>query len=212
MNKTHKILHTILLIIFAEIGNLLVALCASPLHLPLFLDTIFTVAITFYAGLVPGLIVAALYNPLFAVIMKFLFHQPETFLNVVFIVPGMLIAFTTWIFSRRKESFLYSRNVTFLYLLVISLASAFVSCFASAFMETVVRPFFEQYSMKNSPSFTSTDSLSTAFGNFGFSKYLAALLPRIPITTIDRLVCTFAGFGVYKLYSYIENKRGGRRR
>ena len=32
------------------------------LHIPLFLDTIFTVAIVFYFGLVPGLVVGIIFN------------------------------------------------------------------------------------------------------------------------------------------------------
>ena len=46
------------------IGNISTSFLASALHVPIFLDTVFTVAITFYAGLVPGLIVAVLHNPI----------------------------------------------------------------------------------------------------------------------------------------------------
>lgn len=209
----NKILKIILLIILAEIGNLVLDITNSLLLSPLFLDTVFTVALTFYAGLVPGLIAALLSNPLFVVVMKFVFHQPETYLNILFVVPGMLIVFTTWLFSRKKDNFSYSRSVTFLYLLAISLASAFASCFSAAFMETFIRPLFDHYSTSNTFTFSRTDTFSNIFGRLGLGSYLAALLPRIPVTVVDRIICTFAGFGVYKLYLCIENKRrGGRRR
>ena len=42
--------------LLSVVGNLATSFLASALHAPIFLDTIFTVAVTFYAGLVPGLL------------------------------------------------------------------------------------------------------------------------------------------------------------
>ena len=49
--------------------NIATFLLVTYLRLPVFMDTIFTVALTFYAGLVPGLIVAALYNPIMTILL-----------------------------------------------------------------------------------------------------------------------------------------------
>lgn len=201
----NKILKTVLLIILAESGNFALVALVFPLHLPLFLDTVFTVAVTFYAGLVPGLIVAAAYNPLLSIFWHiFLGYQTGT-LGSLYALSGMLIVLSTWIFSRKKDDFSFSAKVTVLYLLVISFVSAFASCFSAAFIDTFLRPLLKMPEMIDEGMFQQ-DALTLVFSRFGAGAYLSALLPRIPITVVDRIICTFAGFGVYKLYLYIENK------
>ena len=49
-------------------GNNAISYLSFTLHFPIFLDTIFTIAITFYAGLAHGLIVATLHNPIITLI------------------------------------------------------------------------------------------------------------------------------------------------
>ena len=49
--------------------NIAAFLLVTYLRLPVFMDTIFTVALVFYAGLVPALIVAALYNPIMTILL-----------------------------------------------------------------------------------------------------------------------------------------------
>lgn len=207
-DKRLKILKTILLIIFAEIGNLLVVLAGWPFRLPVFLDTVFTVAITFYTGLIPGLIVAAAYNPLIKLLIYIISHEYNGIYSIFYALCGMLIVVVTWLFSRKKDDFLYSRKVTFLYLLVISFASAFASSFCGAFLDTVIRPFYDTPELTSSETFFQNDPLSYLFSRLGFGAFLSFLLPRIPITVLDRIICTFAGFGVYKLYSRIVNGGG----
>lgn len=199
-----ELLKTFLLIIFAEIGNLLVYFACK--SFPLYMDTVFTVAITFYAGLVPGLVVAAAYNPIATLLIYFFSDKNIGIFPFFYTVCGMLIAFVTWLFSRKKDNFSYSRNVTFLYLLVISLASAFACCFSAAFIDTVIRPFFNTPELTTSGAGYQKDALCWIFSRFGYGTFLSFLLPRIPITVVDRIICTFAGFGVCKLYLRIENR------
>ena len=53
-----KTFFTPVLILASLLGNIATSFLASILNLPAFFDTIFSVAITFYAGLVPGIIVS----------------------------------------------------------------------------------------------------------------------------------------------------------
>lgn len=207
-NKTRhpELLKTFLLIILAELGNFIVIFAFQ--MIPLYLDTVFTVAITFYAGLVPGLIVAAAYNPLVTLRVFIFSHEYNGAVSMFYAICGMLIVFVTWLFSRNKNEFLFSRKVTILYLLVISLASAFASCFSAAFIDTVIRPFFNSPELKSGAPLYEKDILSWTFSRYGYGAFLSFLLPRIPITVVDRIICTFAGFGVYKLYLRIENGGG----
>lgn len=202
--NSQKVLRDFLLIVLAEIGNIALAFLFMPFRLPLFLDTIFTVAITFYAGLVPGLIVAALYNPILNFTQYIFLKIDITLFASFYAIPGMLIAFTTWIFSRNKTEFLFSKKITFLYLLLIVFASSFASCFSAAAVDVFLRPAlsFQQFIFTDEN--LKWDLLSWTFSKFGFCSYLSALLPRIPITLLDRTICTFLGFSIYRLLEKID--------
>ena len=128
------------------VGNIATSFLASALHVPIFLDTIFTVAITFYAGLVPGLIVAVLHNPIRTFIRSVIYGTDLFYFGSLYAVCGMLIALSTWIFSRNKKDFFFNRTVTVLYLLIIVFVSSFLSCFSASALDTFIRLLFEKSS------------------------------------------------------------------
>ena len=164
------------------------------LHAPIFLDTIFTVAITFYAGFVPGLIVAALYNPIATFIYTAIYGIEIFYFACFYAICGMLIVFSTWLFSRNKKEFFFNRTVTVLYLFIIVFVSSFLSCFSASMLDTFIRPLFD-----NSLEVFPIDVFSSTFQKLKFGVFLSFLLPRIPITVLDRLICTFLGFYLYRL-------------
>ena len=174
------------------VGNIATSFLASALHAPIFLDTIFTVAITFYAGLVPGLIVAALHNPIVTFIYAVIYEIEIFYFACFYAICGMLIVFSTWLFSRNKKEFFFNRTV--LYLLIIVFVSSFLSCFSASALDTFIRPL-----LNDSLRFFPTDIFSIPFQKLKFGMFLSYLLPRIPITVLDRLICTFSGFGLYRL-------------
>ena len=45
--------------------------------------------------------------------------------------------------------------------------------------------------------FSAIDDISLVFQKMNFSVFLSYLLPRIPITLLDRFICTFAAYGIY---------------
>lgn len=195
-----KIGFTAALIFAAVLGNIATSFLSATLELPAFFDTIFTVAITFYAGLVPGIIAAAFSNPLMTV-LRCAFYGTEIFyFDFLYSVCGIFIVLATWTISRNKKEFFFSRAVTVLYLLVIAFASSFLSCFSASFLDTFIRPLFEKRS-----GFSAIDNFSIAFQKLKFNVFLSYLLPRIPLTVLDRLICTFAGFGIYR---FAEQKFG----
>lgn len=197
-----KIGFTAALILASLLGNLTTFIFAEVLELPAFFDTIFSVAITFYAGPVPGIIVAALSNPLMTV-LRYTFYGTEIFyFDFLYSVCGIFIVLATWTISRNKKEFFFSRTVTILYLLIIAFASSFLSCFSASFLDTFIRPLFNK-----SSGFSAIDNFSMAFQKLKFNVFLSYLLPRIPLTVLDRLICTFAGFGIYR---FAEKNLGGR--
>ncbi len=191
----HNKLKIVLLTLAALLLNVLFSYTASKLNLIIFLDSVFSVALTFYAGLIPGLIVAFALNPIMTVIFCAEIGIPFLYYDNLYNICGMLIILITWLISRNKADFRYSPLFTVLYLLLIAFTSAIASCFCASLLDTFIRPLFGQPS-----GFGITDTFSSSFQNLNLGSFLSYLLPRIPITVLDRLVCTFAGFGVYYLF------------
>ena len=171
--KSNKFAFTGLLCLLALLLNIASAMLASTLKLPAFLDTIFTVAITFYSGLIPGIIVAALFNPAMTLIRCAMTGSELFLYDFLYALCGILIVIACWLFSRNKKEFHFNRRVTLLYLLIIVFFSTFLS------------------------SFSAIDDISLVFQKMNFSVFLSYLLPRIPITLLDRFICTFAAYGIY---------------
>lgn len=178
----------------AIIGDLLTSFMAYKLKLPFFLDTEFAVALTFYAGLVPGLIAAAFYNPLMIIWLCRYTGTQFSFYDCLYAICGMLIVFATWLFSRNKKEFLFSRSITLLYLLLIVATSSVFSFTAASLMDTFILPLFQ-----TSTGFSAFDNISEVLRQSEMETFASYLIPRIPLTVLDRIVCTFAGFGIYRL-------------
>ena len=190
--KSNKFAFTGLLCLLALLLNIASAMLASALKLPAFLDTIFTVAITFYSGLIPGIIVAALFNPAMTLIRCAMTGSELFLYDFLYALCGILIVIACWLFSHNKKEFHFSRRVTLLYLLIIVFFSTFVSSFSASALDTFIRPLFEKAS-----GFSAIDDISLIFQKLNFSVFLSYLLPRIPITLLDRCICTFAAYGIY---------------
>ena len=190
--KSNKFAFTGLLCLLALLLNIASAMLASALKLPAFLDTIFTVAITFYSGLIPGIIVAALFNPAMTLIRCAMTGSELFLYDFLYALCGILIVIACWLFSRNKKEFHFNRRVTLLYLLIIVFFSTFVSSFSASALDTFIRPLFEKVS-----GFSAIDDISLVFQKMNFSVFLSYLLPRIPITLLDRFICTFAAYGIY---------------
>ena len=163
------------------------------LHIPLFLDTIFTVATVFYLGLVPGLMVGIFFN-IVDTFFNFLIRGIYSPTNIFFSLCGAAIVLVTWAFARKKEEFQISIPVTLLYLLLISLLSSCASILIGGTIDFIR---FSYYEIPDSmaPIKQFTDS----FLSQKFNLFTSCILGQIPISMTDRLLATFAGYGVYKL-------------
>ena len=198
MNKNlHSFFLVLLACVIGEIVNLAGAhllLLLEPLHIPLFLDTIGTVAVTFYAGLLPGIIVALLFNVI-RTIQLALVNGTEIYpWEMLYMLCGAAIAAVTWAFARRKENFRINRQITILYLVLIALLSAFASSVVGGLVETVNRIFFDGIHNKSL-----TEYFVRAFMGENLGLFVSCVFARIPMTVMDRTVCTFAGYGLYVL-------------
>ena len=163
-------------------------------HIPLFMDTVFTVAIVFYLGLIPGLIVGFLYN-IVDVLFNYFVRGIYSPTNLCFALCGVAIVLVTWAFAHKKEEFQISIPITILYLVLISLLSSFASVFIGGVID------FVRYSYYEIPdSMAPIKQFIDSFVSQKISLFASCILAQIPISITDRLISTFAGYGVYKLY------------
>ena len=188
------IVKTSIFCVIAILGDLLTSFMAYKLGLPCFLDTEFAVAITFYMGLVPGLIVAACFNPLMILLLCSYTGTPFSSYDCIYAICGMLIVLATWLFSRNKKEFLFSRPMTVLFLLIIVAVSSVFSFTSASLLDTFILPLFQ-----TSTGFSAFDNFSEVLREFEMGTFFSYLVPRIPLTALDRVICTFAGFGIYRL-------------
>ena len=190
----HRILKTVVICVIAVAMNVLTMyIFYNWMKIPLFFDTIWTVAVVFYSGLVPGLCVSLAYNAINALIwtMQQGFFDPFIML---YAVCGVLIVFSTWIFARRKEEFQISVPVTILYLFLIALLSSFCTIVAGGIIDFFHYKYYEIPDMMN-PIKKFTESIV----HQQFSLLASCILGQIPISFLDRLLATFSGFGIYSL-------------
>lgn len=167
-------------------------ICVDMLHFPLFMDTIFTVAITFYFGLLPGLCVGVGFNILSSltqVVRGFTF-DPFTFL---FAICSAIIAAVTWFFSRKKEEFCISKAITILYLVLIAIISSFLVVLSSGLIDYI------RFSVLDIPDRVAPiKQFTESFVDMQFPLLVSSILAQIPISITDRILTTFLGYGVYK--------------
>ncbi len=171
------------------------------LHLPLFLDTIWTVAVVFLFGLVPGLCVSIGYNALNGIVWILKIGAEGRFV-FLYSICGILIVISTWLFARRKEEFHISSQVTFLYLFMIVLISSFCTIISSGLID-----YFQYINNGISSQVNPIKNFTDSFVQQKFSLLSSCILAQSPISFLDRLIATFSGYGIFRLAQSFFNRR-----
>ena len=175
------------------------------IELPLFLDTIFTVAVTLSCGLVWGIVCGAFTNIINSMIWF------KGWGGLLFALCSVAVACVTFIFMRLfpreldltkaalKTPFdIYenSRIRKWMDKMIVLILLSFALCFAMSVLGGIIAAL-----ILSMPSSHSPDALvSTGFSVTMFSRNVPAALSetliRIPINIIDRLISAFAGYGI----------------
>lgn len=193
LDKMPQKLKTPLICVCALILNFVsVYLFQFVLGTPLFMDTIFTVAVVFLYGLVPALCVSVAYNILNPVFIRFVVGLDFVPAQMIYVFCGIGIVIITWAVARKKENFRISVAITSLYLLLISLSTSFYTVFVGGTIDF--------FNWKNSSLTEFLKPFVRAFINQKFNLYISCILAQIPISITDRIINTFAGFCVYKIF------------
>lgn len=205
MNATHymrKNIKTVFICIGAVILKVACAtLFCNVLNIPLFFDTIFTVAAVFYCGLVPALCVSLGYNLVNGLlwVLETGVFDPFIFL---YAVCGVLIVLSTWIVARRTEELKIAPAITALYLFLIALFPSACTVVAGGIID-----YFHYVFCDIPDKMNPIKKFTESFVHQHFPLSAACILAQIPVSFLDRLIATFSGYGVFRL----AEKLGGRR-
>jgi hypothetical protein len=181
-------------------------LVQSKLHLPLFLDTLFNAAITFSAGLLPGIFTA-----IFPFVIFALRQQPPE-INF-FVLCSIAEVFLIWIFHRRlKKAWApsggpsaalgpvsYSFIAAASSLLILALIDCAMISILGGAIDTTIFMLFSQPKIQFSPEGTFRLGLLRN----GVPLLWANILSRFPINLVDRFIVVFGGYGVSLLIGKI---------
>jgi hypothetical protein len=182
------------------------------LKLPLFLDTVFTCAVTFTAGPVPGMVVGVLTT------IIILFRDSSTWLFVFCTIAEVLLV---WLmkpgprdpfpgFSRRsreaelppaetKVSFIN----TFAGLLLLYIAACITVSVLGGIFDFILYDVLPNSKLHYSPE----DTFKMGLLRGGPPILLANILSRIPINIVDRFVVIFGGFSLSLLLRGVFNDK-----
>jgi hypothetical protein len=187
----------------AAANKVLGMLVQDVFRLPLFLDTLFSAAITFSAGLVPGIATALLTYTINA----FFYDTPET---LFFVFCGIAEVVLVWMFRRRRFKKIwapspapYSFIAAASSLLLLALIACAVISILGGIIDTALFMIFSQTRVEFSPEGTFRLGLLRN----GVPLLWANILSRFPVNLVDRFIVVFGGYGVSLLIGKIYTRR-----
>ena len=165
------------------------------LHAPLFFDTIFMIATLFVFGPLAAFFEYVIFISL--ICAKLIFLYGTTDYVYIYTLSALTIILTTWLFVRHEDKFEKGVNFVFLYILMASLLAG-LAC-------SIVSGFISYFTYNLNQKDWNFDNLIFAFNGMQLDALASAIFGRIPVIFLDRVITTFAGFGIFKLYNHIIN-------
>lgn len=198
MNLINKrnFLILIISILFGIIDYYVCDLVVYVLKIPLFCDTIFCLAISFFA------------NPLWGILSVVSYHVFDIIVSHSFVIYQLytLSAFagcvTAWLYKKYVMKDTDSVVITVVKLLVLSL----IMCLVMSITGGIISRICAYINGDGSEYTFQTQFLAVLFEGRLKSPLLDSILLRIPVNIADRLITVFSAFGVYKLMRKIEKK------
>lgn len=187
-NLSHRknLLFFILSILCGFLDYLICDLVAWVNHLPLFCDTIFIMALSFFAGPWWGVLAGFFYH-----LIDFALHRTME-LGHLFMLCHFLAAFTAGYF---KILFIKKSDSRFLLFVKLNIL-VIVLCLVMSVSGGIISYILNNIEAYNKAS-SQTDFLTFLWQNKFNSKLLLQIAVRIPVNIADRFICTFAAWGVY---------------
>lgn len=186
LSNRKKLLFFILSILCGFLDYLICDLVAWVNQLPLFCDTIFIMALSFFAGPWWGVLAGFFYH-----LIDFVLHRTME-LGHLFMLCHFLAALTAGYF---KILFIKKSDSRFLLFVKLNIL-AIVLCLVMSVSGGIISYILNNIEAYNKAS-SQTDFLTFLWQNKFQSKLLLQIAVRIPVNIADRFICTFAAWGVY---------------
>ena len=207
----------IVLCVVSAFGNVAFRyLITDMANIPLYADTVFTVAMCFFAGLVPGLLTVGLYFTLSSI--RYVVLQGAAAGDVwvinIFIICAILEVLVVCLYRRRMKSsestffenpWLDSFTGILVHLLILSV----IACIAISIAGGIIDFVLSQFNVTQ--DFSPEDNFKLGLLRNNVNILATAILSRIPINIVDRFIVVFGGFAVSLLYRKLV-KLGGKRK
>lgn len=186
LSNRKKLLFFILSILCGFLDYLICDLVAWVNQLPLFCDTIFIMALSFFAGPWWGVLAGFFYH-----LIDFALHRTME-LGHLFMLCHFLAALTAGYF---KILFIKKSDSRFLLFVKLNIL-VIVLCLVMSVSGGIISYILNNIEAYNKAS-SQTDFLTFLWQNKFQSKLLLQIAVRIPVNIADRFICTFASWGVY---------------
>ena len=192
-------------------GNALTSYFTSDIaRLPLYLDTIFTVAVCFSLGLRPALLVAVVLNPLLSVFfIRYLQgHSIEAVLTGrIFTICTVVEVFLVFYFHKRfkKQETVFLKNPSlnsFITVAAFLLTLAAFDCILISISGGIIDFILTKLSAPR--SYFPEDTFKLGLLRNNVPVLASAVFSRIPINIVDRFIAVFCGYGISLFYRKIS--------
>jgi uncharacterized membrane protein len=165
-------------------------------HLPLFLDTVFTAAIVFSAGLLPGIVTALLT----AALSGLRHGTPE--INI-FVLCSITEVILVWIFRRRFGKSQTAPAGPAFYSLIAAASSLLLLALSACVIISVLGGLIDSALFllvpRSRPQFSPEDGFRLGLLRNGIPLLWSNILARFPVNLVDRFIVIFGAYGVSRL-------------
>jgi hypothetical protein len=178
---------SLLCVAAAFLNSLSAFLLFDILRIPLFVDTVFTAAVVFHAGLVPGLAVALIHWALWGMVFD---ASPFLIVGIaeVFIIWRLRPAGTPWPGFRGERAFAETVSVC------ATLAVLYIATSVSASVLGGLIEYISHIRMEGYGPVGAGYVFGSGFYDGAIHPLAIGILSRIPVNIIDRFIVVFGGF------------------
>ncbi|MBO4728502.1 MAG: hypothetical protein J5631_08800 [Spirochaetaceae bacterium] len=198
MNETHRryIIISISTILCIVINFGFNHLAVFILHVPLFLDTIGTVTVTFLFGWIPGLICALATTTIESIICDYFLQLPMLY---------VICSFSAVLICQIFKNFIFNTDIIIVrisYLFILSIAMCIIISVLGGIIDTIC----VTYSNYKSYYPVASDFFKPNFIKLGLSQLGTNIISRFPINIVDRLITSFIAYILAVCYKKISKQ------
>ena len=189
-NHAHYIKIAAMCIIAAALNHVIHPLLVPGFRLPLFVDTVFTAAVTFYAGLIPGLVTALL-----TWVIGFTIKDDIVTPFIICSIAEVIIIFLLKPYEVNTRMLNKEKKHTIFIIILAKLMVLYVAvCIAISILGGLVDYVFYTVLPNSKPAFSAEDAFKEWFLESPFPVLPMNILSRLPVNLVDRFIVIFGGY------------------